>query len=78
MPAAKKTKATEAKKVDFDAMSVADLEKLLATKQQDQLEAKKSHKAGELINPRVITQNRKDIARIKTSIRAKQLTKEEK
>lgn len=54
------------------------LEQQLATKQQDLMQAHRSHKAGELVNPRALGTIRKDIARLKTAIRAAQLTKEEK
>ena len=42
----------------------------LAAKQNDLIEAKRGHKAGELTNPRVITATRKQIARLHTAIRA--------
>jgi ribosomal protein L29 len=45
----------------------------LAVKQNDLLEAKRGHRAGELVNPRVITVTRKEIARLKTAIRAEEL-----
>jgi len=50
-----------------------DLIKDLAAKQHDLLEARKGHRAGELVNPRTITHTRKDIARLKTAIRAEEL-----
>ena len=50
-----------------------DLISDLAAKQQDMLEARKGHRSGELVNPRVITLTRKEIARIKTAIRAIEL-----
>ena len=65
------TKAT--KKTAKKAEVVKTLESLreeLVTKQQDQLEAKRSHAAGELVNPRVLTHTRKEIARLHTAIRA--------
>lgn len=55
-----------------------NLEQQLATKQQDLTEAYRSHKAGELVNPRALGALRKDVARLKTAIRHQQLTKEEK
>lgn len=48
--------------------SLAGLEEELATKQLDIIAARKSHKAGELVNPRVLGQTRKDIARLLTAI----------
>ncbi len=50
----------------------------LLAKKNDLLEAKRGHRAGELVNPRVITHTRKDIARLKTAIRAEQLKEGEK
>lgn len=66
------------KKTTTKAKQVESLEQQLATKQQDLLEANRSHKSGELVNPRVLRSLRKDIARLKTAIRKEQLTKEEK
>ena len=45
----------------------------LTAKQNDLVEARKGHRSGELVNPRVITHTRKDIARLKTAIRAEEL-----
>ncbi len=53
--------------------SAEELKKDLAAKQNDLLEARKGHRAGELVNPRVITLTRKEIARLKTAIRAEEL-----
>jgi len=47
----------------------------LSEKRSDLLEAKKSHAAGELINPRVLTSTRKDIARLLTKINAEKESK---
>ena len=71
MAEAKKTtkkvvKATEVK-------APADLQKDLAAKQADLLASKKSHRAGELVNPRVLGTTRKEIARLHTAIRAAEL-----
>lgn len=68
--AKKKTTTKTTKKADV-VKSVADLEKDLAVKRQDLLEAKRSHKAGELVNPRVLVETRREIARLLTAIRAK-------
>lgn len=57
-------------------MTVDELQTALATKHTDLLDAKRSHKAGELINPRVLTATRKEIARLHTAIAAAK--KEEK
>lgn len=50
--------------------SVADLEKDLTEKRNDMIESKRSHRAGELVNPRVITKTRKEIARLLTALTA--------
>lgn len=47
----------------------------LAMKRADLLEARKSHAAGELVNPRVIGALRKDIARLLTTINAQKEAK---
>jgi ribosomal protein L29 len=62
MATAKKTTKPEVKTAE-------DLQKDLATKRQDLIEAKRSLAAGELVNPRVITATRKEIARLLTAIR---------
>ena len=53
--------------------SLEDLRKDLAAKQDDLLESRKSHRAGELVNPRVLGSIRKEIARLHTAIRAAEL-----
>lgn len=58
------------KKVNYSAMSAEGLTKALAEKQQDLLNSVRSLKGGELVNPRVLNANRKEIARIHTAIRA--------
>lgn len=70
--AKKKTvkKATEVK-------SIAELQKDLATKQADLIESRKSHRSGELVNPRVLSTTRKEIARLHTAIRAAELAAKE-
>lgn len=80
MAAKKEVKATKvvAKKdvkVDYKAMSVAELNKVLVEKQHDILESKRSHRSGELVNPRVLTANRKEVARILTAINAQKESK---
>ena len=50
--------------------SIEDLQKELVAQQQDLLDAKRSHQAGELVNPRVLGATRKQIARTLTAIRA--------
>ena len=56
-----------------EVKSVADLQKDLAAKQADLLASKKSHRGGELVNPRVLGTTRKEIARLHTAIRAAEL-----
>ena len=70
--AKKKTvkKATEVK-------SIAELQKDLAAKQADLGESRKSHRSGELVNPRILSTTRKEIARLHTAIRAAELAAKE-
>ena len=56
-------KAPEVKTLD-------QLKEELITKRSDLLEAKRSNAAGELVNPRVITNTKKEIARLLTAIKA--------
>lgn len=66
MADAKKTaKAAVVKTVD-------DLKKELAEKRNDLLQAKRSHAAGELVNPKALRSLRKDIARLLTQINEKE------
>ena len=67
-PATKKTV-----KAAKEVKSLADLQKDLASKEADLLAARKGHRAGELVNPRVITLTRKEVARLKTAIRTEEL-----
>lgn len=68
----KTTKKVAPKKAD-EVKTIEQLHEELATKLNDQLDARKSHAAGELVNPRVITSIRKEIARLHTAIRAAEL-----
>lgn len=68
----KTTKKATPKKAD-EVKTIDQLKTDLQTKLTDQLEAKRSHASGELVNPRVITSIRKDIARLHTAIRAVEL-----
>ena len=62
MAEAKKTaKAAVVKTVD-------DLKKEIAEKRHDLLQAKRSHAAGELVNPKALRSLRKEIARLLTQI----------
>ncbi|MDB5162388.1 MAG: rpmC [Candidatus Saccharibacteria bacterium] len=57
------TKATEVK-------TIAELQDELTKLQLEHLESRKSHKQGELVNPHVLTVQRKSIARTHTAIAA--------
>lgn len=62
------------------ATEVKTLEKLreeLAAKHNDLLESRRSHKLGELVNPRVLKSLRKDVARLLTEVKARELTDKE-
>ena len=63
--AKKTTKAAVVKTID-------DLKKELAEKRHDLLQAKRSHAAGELVNPKALRSLRKDIARLLTQINEKE------
>ena len=61
------------KKESLAVKSIDELKTDLSAKLNDMLESRRSHRAGELVNPRVITHSRKEIARLKTAIRAHEL-----
>lgn len=63
--AKKTTKAVVVKTVD-------DLKKEVAEKRHDLLQAKRSHAAGELVNPKALRSLRKDIARLLTQLNEKE------
>ncbi len=75
--AAEKTTKKAAPKAAVEVKTIADMQTELAAKQNDYIEAKRSHAAGELVNPRVITTTRKEIARMHTAIRAAELAQKE-
>lgn len=81
MAAKKEVKATKVvakkqdKKIDYSAMSTGELKTLLEDKQQGLLETRRSHRSGELVNPRVLAASRKDVARILTAINANKESK---
>ncbi len=64
----------EAKKTAKAAVvtTVDDLKKELAEKRNDLLQAKRSHAAGELVNPKALRSLRKDIARLLTQLNEKE------
>ncbi len=75
MADAKKPAAKTKAKVVKTAPEVKTLEQLhneLAQLRADQLDSRKSHVQGELVNPRVLTVQRKQIARTLTAINAAQ------
>ena len=65
---------TDAKKTAKAAVvkTVDDLKKEVAEKRNDLLQAKRSHAAGELVNPKALRSLRKDIARLLTQINEKE------
>jgi ribosomal protein L29 len=76
MAEAKTTKKTTATKPATEVKTIEQLREELATKQADQIAHKRSHAAGELVNPRVLTVTRKEIARLHGAIRALELAGE--
>ena len=64
----------EAKKPKKAAVvkTVDDLKKELAEKRNDLIQAKRSHAAGELVNPKALRSLRKDIARLLTQLNEKE------
>lgn len=68
---AKKTEAP--KKVNYNEASKAELEKALSEKTADLSTTIRSFKSGELVNPRSLGALKKEIARIKTALRAHEL-----
>ena len=57
--------------------SIDELRSELAAKRQELLDSCRSHKGGELVNPRALGQIRKEIARLLTAIRAQELAAEQ-
>lgn len=68
---AEKTTKKTAKTAEI-VKTVDDLKKDVATKRADLLEAKRSLAAGELVNPRVLSTYKKEIARLLTEINSKE------
>lgn len=63
-------KKSAAKKAAPKKTEQKSTQQLLADTRADLLAAKKSHAAGELVNPRVLGKYRKDIARLMTKVNA--------
>lgn len=68
------TKQTKKTVAATEVKSTDKLVEELAQKQADLIASRRSHKAGELVNPKVLNTARKDIARLKTAIRAAEIT----
>lgn len=62
------TKAAKVTKKVQEVKTVEQLNEELFALQTAYVESQKSHRAGELVNPRVLTVQRKDIARLHTAI----------
>jgi large subunit ribosomal protein L29 len=60
--------ATKSAKKTVEVKSIAELNKELEAKIADLLQARRGNALGELVNPRVITVTKKEIARIHTAI----------
>ena len=69
--------AKETAKTASIVKPINELRAELAAKRQELLDSRRSHKAGELVNPRVLGQIRKQIARLNTEIRAQELAEQE-
>lgn len=64
----KTTKVAKVTKKANEVKTVAELQEELTKLQAAYLESQKSHRAGELVNPHVLTVKRKEIARVFTAI----------
>lgn len=71
---AKATDKKTVKKADV-VQTPAEIRKELDAKRHDLTESRRSHRSGELVNPRILRTTRKEIARLMTKLNA---TKEEK
>lgn len=74
MAEAKKTAVKTSKKANVkEAVEVKTIEQLqteLATQRNDLQESRRSHRLGELVNPKVLGEQRKKIARTLTALKA--------
>ena len=59
-----------------EVKTAAELRQAITTKQADLAAARRGHALGELQNPRVLGQTRKEIARLQTALRALELSEE--
>lgn len=64
----KTTKVAKVTKVANEVKTVAQLQEELTKLQAAHLESQKSHRSGELVNPHILTVQRKEIARVFTAI----------
>ena len=64
------------KKEEIRELSTADLKERLAKMEQDYLQLKVNHSVSPLDNPAKITAERRNIARVKTELRRRELNKE--
>jgi ribosomal protein L29 len=64
----KTTKVSKVTKKDAEVKTVGQLQEELVKLRADLLESRKSHAAGELVNPRVLTVQRRGIARLLTAL----------
>lgn len=60
-----------------EVKTIEQLRAELVAKQNDLIEARRGHAAGELANPRVLTSTKKEIARLHTAIRALEISEKE-
>lgn len=63
-------KASKKAKTATEVKTVAQLNNDLVTLTTENLESRRSHRMGELVNPHVLTVQRKNIARVHTAIAA--------
>ena len=61
------------KKEEMKELSTADLKERLAKMEQDYLQLKVNHSVSPLDNPAKITADRRNIARVKTELRMREL-----
>lgn len=67
------TAAPKAAKKATEVKTLAQLQEDLAKIRNDYQESRRSHRMGELVNPRVLTVQRKDVARALTAIKQAEL-----
>lgn len=63
------------KRVDLSGKNIKELEKLLGKAQKEVLDLKMENSMQKLKNPHTLTEKRKELARIKTQIRAEEISK---